>query len=538
MPFLLFGLTSWFIYHVNYISDDGYAQLMIARNLALHGRQSFSDIFPTNGFQPLWQYLLAGYSWQVIQIKPQLAYQAAFAIPLSGALLVVGIWQLQRLGQQLGLSMLFLVFVPAAWLLMFDLLYSEAHLLFAAVAVLARRSFAGSEPSAGSAAPIRPNQEGITAAPAAAPLVWLRTPTGAAWAGLAAAAVFLAQLESLGLIACYLLWLAVTTRSGRSVAICGVVFALPAGAYLAGNVFYFGGPLPINDWLDTSFPAVSWKGFQFAWLATTLGGYNVLFGWLPILLGAVAISTCRAASGHSRHFALVLWGGCLLQLAWIALFTRPHADSYRHYVLPMLLAGYALAIFWRRLTARWGNEAPRVVTASAVLAIVLAGLWVGLTISLRWSDPNQPDKPSPIKAPLEFLQGQQIVGATILASDLPGSLAWRTTPNNVVDASFRLDYRPLYERVLQAPNAFQALQAEYAALGCPLRVIVYVVGSQCMEPDEQFTSLTLYDPRALPERKPIGKLQLPAGAAVFNRFNGKLHSVVWDLGRQRRKEKE
>lgn len=86
-PFLLFGVTSWFIYHGNYIADESYAYLIVARNLVLHGRQSFSDIFPTNGFQPLWQYLLAGYTWQLAQFKPAWLYEAGYAIPLSAAML-------------------------------------------------------------------------------------------------------------------------------------------------------------------------------------------------------------------------------------------------------------------------------------------------------------------------------------------------------------------------------------------------------------------------------------------------------------------
>src|SRR5271167_146442 len=88
-PFLLFGVTSWFIYPASYIPDDGYVYPIISRSLVLHARQSFSDIFPTNGFQPLWQYLLAGYSWQIAQFRPSWLYELIYAIPLSAALLLL-----------------------------------------------------------------------------------------------------------------------------------------------------------------------------------------------------------------------------------------------------------------------------------------------------------------------------------------------------------------------------------------------------------------------------------------------------------------
>lgn len=532
IPFLLFGITSWFAYHANYIADEGYVSLLIARNLAQHGRQTFSDIFPTNGFQPLWQYLLAGYTWQVLQFQPSWIYQSLFAIPLSAVLLALGMRQFQKLAEQLGLSTLWLVYVPAAYLLTFELLYTEAHALYAAVAVLARLSLAPAAPPP--AQPARQGKKrGPQPAPAPASTSLLETPAGACYGGLAAAAVFLAQWDSAGLVACWLVWLGATGRAKRWVALGGLVLLIPVIAYLAENFVWFDGLLPISDWLVTCFPAVWLKGFAADGLASTLCGYNVLFGWLPIVVGGAALWWGQTAARECRHFGWVLWAGCLLQLAWIGLFTRPHADSYRHYVLPMILGGFALAVAWPRLFARAGGDAPRLATGNLILALALAGLWVGLTITLRWSAPRAP---LAIEAPVDYLGNQAIVGSTLFTSELPGNLAWRTPPNDVVDATFRADYRPLYERIRQSPNALEALQAEYAAVGRPLRAIIYVAGSQCLGPDENLRGVTYYDPRALPERKPIGTLKFPAGPALVTRLNGQLFCVIWDLGRSGKSE--
>ncbi len=108
-PFLLFGVTSWFLYPASFISDQAYVYPIISRMLALHQRQSFSDIFPTNGFQPLWQYLFAGYTWQLAQFKPQWLYEPTYGIPLTATLLMLGSLHFQKLSRLLQLPPLWFI---------------------------------------------------------------------------------------------------------------------------------------------------------------------------------------------------------------------------------------------------------------------------------------------------------------------------------------------------------------------------------------------------------------------------------------------
>ncbi len=501
-PFLLFGVTSWFIYHGNYIADESYAYLIVARNLVLHGRQSFSDIFPTNGFQPLWQYLLAGYTWQLAQFKPAWLYEAGYAIPLSAAMLALGTWHFLKIAERLQLSPFWLVYLPAAYLLTFDLLYCEAHAQYAALAVLTRISLDGT----------------------------LQQRFGPCYAGIAAAAVFLGQLESVGLIFCYSVWLTATTRRWQSTVMYrGVLLALLV-PYLVANIVWFDGPLPISRWLAGSFPYRCLKGFHPSGLATTLFGYNVWFGLLPILASGLILLWARTVSRESRHFLLVYLGGCLMQLAYVGVFLRSEASEFRHYVMPMVLAGFALAIAWRTLTVRQGKpgDSPRMAVAGLVLAAALAGIWLGTTIKLRWFPAKTPTQ---IESTLEYLNDHRIIQAAVFASEFPGHLAWQT-PNDIVDAGMRTGYRPLYDRARCAPNALVALAEEYRSVGHPLRVFVYVAGSECLKPDEDLRGVTWYDPRALPDSNPIGSMKFPQGPAVVTRLNGKLYSVIWDLGEE------
>ena len=512
-PFLLFGVISWFAYHANYIADESYVYLLVARNLTLHGRQSFSDIFSTNGFQPLWQYLLAGYTWQLAQFKPSWMYEAAYAIPLSAVLLGLGAWHFLQIAERLKLSPLWLVYLPAAYSLTFDLLYSEAHALYAALAILTRISLDGT----------------------------LKDRFGPLYAGIAAAAVFLAQLETAGLILCYSIWLIATTRRWQTAAIsAGALLALTV-PYLVANVIWFDGPLPIDEWLASSFPYRSLKGFHAAGLASTLFGYNLLFGWTPIIAAGLILPWARAASREQRHFPLVFLGGSVLQLAYIGLFLRSDATAFRHYVMPMALAGFATALAWRTLKIRVSGasrpgdskrprdaiDSPRMAVAGMVLAATLAGIWLGTTIKLRWFPAKEPQ---PVEMVTEYLNRSRIVLATIFASECPGQLAWRSPPNDVVDAAMRTGYRPQFDRVRQAPNALAALNDEYREAGHPLRIFVYVAGSQCITPDEDLHGLTWRDPHGLPDAGPIGSIKFPKGASVVTRVNGKLYCVIWDLG--------
>jgi hypothetical protein len=75
-----------------------------------------------------------------------------------------------------------------------------------------------------------------------------------------------------------------------------------------------------------------------------------------------------------------------------------------------------------------------------------------------------------------------------------------------------------------------ALADEFRGVGHPLRIFVYAAGSECLKPDDNLRGVTWYDPHALPDSNPLGSLKFPKGPTVVTRLNGKLYSVIWDLG--------
>jgi hypothetical protein len=77
----------WMINPQAWIADDSYFYLVIARNMALTGSQTFSGIIPTNGAHPLWLWLLSGWAQIVHIISPEL-----LLTPHTYVLLVCSIW--------------------------------------------------------------------------------------------------------------------------------------------------------------------------------------------------------------------------------------------------------------------------------------------------------------------------------------------------------------------------------------------------------------------------------------------------------------
>lgn len=48
---------------IDYLADDAFFYIVIAKNLARHGFSSFDGMTLTNGYQPLWQAMLALQFW-------------------------------------------------------------------------------------------------------------------------------------------------------------------------------------------------------------------------------------------------------------------------------------------------------------------------------------------------------------------------------------------------------------------------------------------------------------------------------------------
>ncbi len=115
----LLGTASWFISPYIYVADDCWFYVVIARNIATTGSQTFSGIFPTNGVHPLWLYLLSGYTYVCKLIDARLLKIASYAVPLSSALVLWGGFNLLRAARTLKLSPLLFAVVPVMFVLRF-----------------------------------------------------------------------------------------------------------------------------------------------------------------------------------------------------------------------------------------------------------------------------------------------------------------------------------------------------------------------------------------------------------------------------------
>jgi|GEM_PF-521973 len=495
--------ASWFAFTGNYVADDSYFYLVIARNLVTQGTQTFSGLFPTNGVHPLWQYLLAGYTWIIYHLNPTWIESLAYAVPLSTALLGIGAWQFSKVCERFELNPLWLVYLPAGYLSVLGVLYSEAHTLYAALAVLTRISLCG----------------------------LLERKFGPVYAAIAAAAVFLARLDSAMLLGCYGLWLLATTRRIKPAAIFASVFLALSLPYVALNVVWFGGPMPISGWMKSSFPRVFLKGIaKLGTLMSTLCGYSLVFGWLPIGLTGLILPWARRASAETRHFIVVFLGGSVLHLAYVALFTRSHTDWYWYYVIPVLLGGFACALAqrqWQLNRRPPGAASRRGQQVHWFLAILFACAWLGAS-SQRWRTPQPSVQAQPI---LQYLNDHGIEGATVMVSDWPGILAWQTS-NHIVAADMLTGYRPLYEAMRKEPNSLAYLENTFEKLGRPLRLVIYAEGTAWLTPDEDLKGITYYDPRTYPELVPIGRMNVSQGPALVVGRRDAPKCIIWDLATQ------
>ena len=119
-----FGILSWTLYSKAFVWDDSYFYLVIARNIVLSHQQTFSNIFPTNGFHPLWLYVLTAYSYVVSLLKPDCLFNTSYAIPLSALFVAMGCLNFIKVATLLNLPVFIFAGIPMAYVLFFPVLYS------------------------------------------------------------------------------------------------------------------------------------------------------------------------------------------------------------------------------------------------------------------------------------------------------------------------------------------------------------------------------------------------------------------------------
>ena len=315
---LVFSLTVafWLWKTAIFVHDDAIFYLVIARNLALDGHQTFSGIMSTNGAHPLWLYLLTAYSWAVAFIfGPDSLDNIRTALPLSVALLSGGCVIWWKVGGALRVNQFALVSIPLTFIVCSPVLYTEIHLLFFTLSLLALS------------------------------LVALDDRRQFKWflVGALSALVILSRLDTVFAIASLVvLLLAYRRKLSAPVAVASVCAAMII-PYLASNYFIFGHIVPVSGYTKSSFPEVDFTGFTWSSGPGALAfqGYSVPYGIVPMLFALGIWPTYK--DKKIKFIMSVILGGAALQFAQIALFASSAHNQFWYYLLPVMAASIATA---------------------------------------------------------------------------------------------------------------------------------------------------------------------------------------------------
>jgi hypothetical protein len=470
--------TAWLASPRSFIAEDSYFYLVAARRLALDGEHGFSGIFPSNGFHPLWLYGLSTWSWLVSTVHAGALWYAGHAVPLSLAMTATAAHQLVTLERLLRVVPGTLAYPPLLFVTVLGVLYSEAHVLLASLAWLARRIVL--ETRAGRPRP--------------------------ALFGLVAAVVTLARLDSVFLAAAALVWSAGHWRSLRASAAACSVYLLAVGAYVGANLWWFGG-LPISGWLKSSFPTPTPAGFQGGGLLLSLSEYSVPYGVLPIGAGTAAWLALRRTH-EMAPVLLVLLCGSVMHMGYTMLFAAYCGWNW-YYVLPILTGSLGVAL----LLGRRGGERVAGLSRAAIAAALAIGA-LGLLYKVRHDDRTEA-----MRAIQEYLAAPEVAGRTEFVSELPGAGAIAGSAN-VIAADMLTANRRLYDQLQRAPDPWGLLLSLCRARGKPLHAIVYV-GGDFVSWDED-RGLLWIDPK-VSTRRPLGTIR--TGAPVIAR--PEIPFLVW-----------
>lgn len=502
--FVLVAALVWMARPSAFITDSAYGNLAIARNIVQTGRQTLSGFFPADAPHPLWTWILAGYAFAVQKAAPGQLENVRFAIPLSAALLLIGALQFHRISRQFNLGLLWIVYLPLAYLTAFDVLYSEAPLYYCLLGALARVALGGT----------------------------LGKRRGPLWMAVVASAIYLTRLDSSGLLLCLCAWTFTAVREpGRLILFFASFFALAVG-YLFWHVWLFDQPTPIASWIASTFPSLNFHKTFIDGLATTVAGFNPFFGWLPVIAAPVALRWASRFSAHTRHIGWVFWGGSVWQAIGAIFFSRWASSGFAEYVLPMVACGFALSIAWHYWESRpqsFGRNLVGLTFLTRAIGLLLAIGWGALAGSTLIYGASTPP---PMNAVADFIAGKKLHHPTVLVSGNGGYLAW-TANAGVIGADMRSATRPLYEQMLSSGNALQYLVEQCSAADSPLRLVAVSSGGRpFLLPEESMRSIVYIDPASIPTVRPIGKLDLGPPALIVRK--GAAWTAIWELPAGRR----
>ena len=503
MAFLFtFMVGMWFLRTEAFISDDSYFYLVISRNLALEGHQTFSGIMSTNGAHPLWLYLLTAYSWIASALfGPDTLNSPEFALPLSVALLAGGCVVWWKIGSILRIHQPTLVFIPLTFITFFGVLYSEVHLLFFTLSLLVI-SVIGR--SAGGR---------------------LRY----ALIGALSALVVLSRLDTIFFMCALGVLLLIADRDLRGLAMMSLMFLAITVPYLASNYLVFGHAVPVSGYTKSTFPEVFIRGFQTqgGTLAMSFEGYSIIFGLIPIAFALALWPTYR--DKRTRLVIAAILGGAILQFVQIALFARSHTSWYWYYLLPVTAGALATASLSslanrRFLSLTYPLSPPYTIVLISIL-LSTATVIAAVTVTIRWDSPVTSSET--IKA-LEFSTKRDIQEATFLVSDWPGYLAYFRPSNRIVAADMLTGNVSVISELQDSGNAIRYLFNRASRLDKPIGYIFFM-GNAWLTPTPNLECIIYNDPLRYPYPSQIGQVHLghPMETDLDNGF------IVWDASNPR-----
>jgi len=468
----------WAFNPTAFVTEDAYFYLVSARRFARGQGQTFSGVLPTNGFHPLWLYVLYGWAWLCQVVRPSRLQSARFVVVPAALCLGWGTRQLLKLARTLDASPALVAGLPVLFVGVMGLLGSEGHVLFALASTLLVRLAGGDA---------------------------LASDREAARTGLLAVLVVLARLDSIFWIGAAVAWLVIAReRQRRHILVCVVAFSSLLLPYLLSNLIWFGGLLPVSGWMKSSFPRLR-TVIEPGSLLGAFRGYNNLFGHGPIVL---ALLSARTWAGKRQLVAPLLLG-CFSHDVYTSLYGS-YSEWYWYYVLNVMLAAICLDSLVARIAPG------RMVTKLVAAAIAFGGA-VGL-IAMRRHSQVEGLLGFP---PTKFLNSAGVRDEAVLVGDTPGYIAFYSDAE-IVAADFLTASREMFERIALQPNPLRALFQVYREAGHPFAYVIWD-GNRWLGASPDWRVLRLFHPKNGRDGQPFGELAMPPPILITP------NAVVWDV---------
>ena len=468
---LLSALVPALLKPAEFMQDDSYFYLQIAHNIVAGLGSSFNGITPTNGYHPLWLWIVTALSIAADGDKITTLY---LVFLLQGFLAIVSLLILNRLTISMGLRHgLIALAVLSAYLLGTGIYGSEAHInALSLLAGLACLWMALGKRSLG---------------------LWFVT-------GCLFGIACLARLDNifpiffLSLFSAH--WLARNDirraiRMAVLMSLGGSIVFLP---YLISNLAAYGHLVPISGAIKSTFPAANPDLNNLG----SLGKVAAPFGLVALSIGLFLDSDSRR-----RVIWFGLGTGVLLHAVYIICFTDHYTFWAWYYVSAVVTSALCASYLYEwllRRTEKWISR-----TAKATIAIACAVLVLSAGSARAWLKAYEVKKIGPMNIDLRineyrwpdefgrWMKANLPAGSRIFVYDWPGALAYYSDLPLLPMDGLVSDYQ--YNDDLVRLGVHDYLCA---------KDVKYFFG--LIEPWEEDIQVTVTAPLY---RKPVGTLQLP-----------------------------